>query len=665
MIVRKILLISICLPVLSFCFSFVSADETETKLATAAAEAKKDDSVTQAAEEKRKNEFAKLLAQAGEFAKDEDKAVDAIKIAKRLRYDLAKSDEEKKEADDMLATAQAKFAAIRPWAAVVDFTIDKTVEANITGSAIAVKLEQYAGPLVRLVNRANTEKAMKELQFQSMDIVDKNKAKEFGKMIGAEYLVTGSVVQFGKDITVAAQIINVETGAIRQTAEVTTNDIGELNSLFPELVRILGMNDTEKKAYLADKFNYPKHIEDGNAAMMKDEYEEAVNCFRRAIAAKRTPEAEKLLKQAEYKNKMKSDVLQRKKLYELVMSEGNKALDAGKFKDAESAFNKALGITGYEDDAAAKEGLKIVAGGPELKRKRDIAKSELQDALKKGTDLFAKGSALKEKPDEAFAYCDKALELIDNAIKINKINLPASDLSPLTDLKAKIEDFTSKISSKVKPVGGVPTKESNWSIPDLEMGFIWVKDLNGWVGAYEVTNEQYRKFKPDHDSKSAEGNSLNDDKQPVVNVNYEDVQAYIKWLNETERRAGRLPQGWKYRLPAKDEWTIFAQCGDKREFPWGDAEKPTSGNYKIEGYEDGFAVTCPVDKSGKNDWNIYGLSGNVAELTQKSPTDPTFDSWRGGSWDDNDVQGMRVKTRNTFSATKRTSYCGFRLVLMQ
>ncbi|HBC86499.1 MAG TPA: hypothetical protein DCZ94_06050 [Lentisphaeria bacterium] len=662
MIDKKVLLSAICLMASGLCCTVSSADANEAKLAAAAADAKQD---AQAADEKRKAEFDKILAQAQELAKDEEKALDAIKLAKRLRYDLAKSDEEKKQADDVLAAAQAKFAAIRPWAAVVDFTIDKTVEANITGSAIAVKLEQCAGPLIRLVNRANTEKAMKELQFQSMDIVDKTKAKEFGKLIGAEYLVTGSVVQFGKDITVAAQIINVETGAIRQTAEVTTSDIGEFNSLFPEIVRILGMNDTEKKAYLADKFNYPKHIADGNAAMLKDDYEEAVNCFRRAIAAKRTPEAEKALKNAEFKNKMKMDVQQRKHFYEMAMAEGNKALDAGKFKDAETSFNKALTITGYEDDAAAKEALKVVAGGPELKRKRDIARTEFQETMKKGDELLAKAIALKDKPQEAFAYCDKALEMIDNTIKVNKASFTALELGPLNELKVKIEEFNAKISATVKPEGGVPTKETNWAVPEVGMEFAWIKELNGWVGMYEVTNEQYRKFKPDHDSKSVDGNSLNDDRQPVVNVNYEDVQAFIKWLNETERRAGRLPKGFNYRLPAKDEWTTFAQCGDKREFPWGEGEKPRSGNFKIEGYEDGFPVTCPVDKSGKNEWTLNGVGGNVAELTQKSPTDPSFDSWRGGSWEDSDVQGLRAKSRNTFSAVKRSNYCGFRLVLMQ
>ena len=37
-----------------------------------------------------------------------------------------------------------------------------------------------------------------------------------------------------------------------------------------------------------------------------------------------------------------------------------------------------------------------------------------------------------------------------------------------------------------------------------------------WLGETEVTNRQYRLFKPGHDSKSIKGHSLNGDDQPVV-----------------------------------------------------------------------------------------------------------------------------------------------------
>ncbi|HUK99496.1 MAG TPA: SUMF1/EgtB/PvdO family nonheme iron enzyme, partial [Nitrospirota bacterium] len=38
------------------------------------------------------------------------------------------------------------------------------------------------------------------------------------------------------------------------------------------------------------------------------------------------------------------------------------------------------------------------------------------------------------------------------------------------------------------------------------------------IGKFEVTNAQFRKFRPQHDSGKYEGIPLNDDVQPVVNV---------------------------------------------------------------------------------------------------------------------------------------------------
>ncbi|MCX6986485.1 MAG: hypothetical protein NT118_17325 [Lentisphaerae bacterium] len=74
--------------------------------------------------------------------------------------------------------------AKQPYAAVVDFNVEKSVKAEITGSAVAVKLEQVLGGNYRLVTRSQVSKSMEELKFQSSDLTDKENAKTLGKMIG-------------------------------------------------------------------------------------------------------------------------------------------------------------------------------------------------------------------------------------------------------------------------------------------------------------------------------------------------------------------------------------------------------------------------------------------------------------------------------------------------
>jgi len=81
------------------------------------------------------------------------------------------------------------------------------------------------------------------------------------------------------------------------------------------------------------------------------------------------------------------------------------------------------------------------------------------------------------------------------------------------------------------------------------------------IAKFEVTNEQFRKFRPQHNSGTYEGLSLNGDKQPVVNVSWYDAVAFAKWLSE---KTGKI-----YRLPTEAEWEYAARAGTKTSRFWG------------------------------------------------------------------------------------------------
>lgn len=221
----------------------------------------------------------------------------------------------------------------------------------------------------------------------------------------------------------------------------------------------------------------------------------------------------------------------------------------------------------------------------------------------------------------------------------------------------------------------LPVANKPWIVPRISMEFVWIKALDGWVGKYEVTNGEYRRFKKVHDSKTYRLRSLNGDRQPVVYVSYDDAVAFAEWLTKRERDAQRLPKSYTYRLPDGEEWMTFAQCGDNRKYPWGNDWPPKYGNYSggtagkaflwtrfIKGYDDGFPVTCPVEKSSANDWGLYGVGGNVMEWTSTLIGDRPVA--RGACWRHYDPRHLKcTSVRPSPTSTRFVAY-GFRLLLV-
>ncbi len=218
-----------------------------------------------------------------------------------------------------------------------------------------------------------------------------------------------------------------------------------------------------------------------------------------------------------------------------------------------------------------------------------------------------------------------------------------------------------------------PVEGRNWISPATGMEFVWIPQMKMWVGKYEVTNAEYRKKAPRHSSPNFEGHSLNGDRQPVVYVSFDDAKAYAEWMTQRDRA---VLGDARYRLPSNDEWTTFAQCGDGREYPWGNEWPPPSGragNYsgqesawgdKIPGYNDGFPVTAPVDKLWANPWGLHGVGGNVWEACACDSDGRSFGAWRGASWISYFCRStLRVSYRLGGVASYRDNHLGFRLAL--
>ena len=86
-----------------------------------------------------------------------------------------------------------------------------------------------------VLDRANTDKILDEMKFQSSGCTDTQCAIEVGKILNAHYILVGSVSTFGNNFIMDCRIINVETSEAIKSASYTTRK--NLDKL------LLGTND--------------------------------------------------------------------------------------------------------------------------------------------------------------------------------------------------------------------------------------------------------------------------------------------------------------------------------------------------------------------------------------------------------------------------------------
>ena len=151
-----------------------------------------------------------------------------------------------------------------------------------------------------------------------------------------------------------------------------------------------------------------------------------------------------------------------------------------------------------------------------------------------------------------------------------------------------------------------------------------------WISRFEITNRQFRHLTPAHITREWNHRKLNGNEQPAAEVSWDEAVLFCKALTDKERKLGRVPEGYEYRLPTEAEWEYVCRAGKTTDYYWGndfgtdgamyanglDIKSGKTFNFEVEpgaAPEDGFEVSAPVGSFKPNDWGIYDMSGNVGE----------------------------------------------------
>lgn len=223
--------------------------------------------------------------------------------------------------------------------------------------------------------------------------------------------------------------------------------------------------------------------------------------------------------------------------------------------------------------------------------------------------------------------------------------------------------------------GNPERKGLSFNLDGSTFDFVPLPSGKVMFGKYEVTNEQYRLYKSEHNSvrrvffgevhaSEMAKHGINKDAHPAVKVRQSEAVEYCKWLTQELKAKGIIKSQQQIRLPRKDEWIKACKGGREVDFPWGKQWPPPCGNLRdaIAPDTDRHVMTCSVYETCSNISGVHGLAGNVAEwLDQKSASGEPLAI--GGSFISSRKHNCRCEYVRTFLPHLMPDWVGFRLVL--
>ncbi len=238
------------------------------------------------------------------------------------------------------------------------------------------------------------------------------------------------------------------------------------------------------------------------------------------------------------------------------------------------------------------------------------------------------------------------------------------EFSLVTSGNVVLEGKISTVQSFYIKKGEITNKQYRYFLDDLKA----TNRMDEYVKFYPDTMQWENTFKTQFSNKYTEyyfchPAYLN---YPVVNVSYESVQAYCLWYSEKINKNLEEKDKLTFRLPTREEF-IRACRGDNHDnkYSWkGDSIHDNKGNflcnhthynYQYAGslQDENTDIIAPIESYWPNQFGVYNLNGNVAEMISEKGK-AVGGSWRNG--------GKDVKNESVLIYDKPLPNVGFRIV---
>jgi len=475
----------------------------------------------------------------------------------------------------------------KPWVAVHDFTVSAELqESGISGWSLAEKLEAELVKQGRsqFVTRAKIAKVLKEQKFGAEGSLETAK---LGKLIGAEFIVTGELDRKGSRLILIAKMIDVskETGKIEKSFS-AWRDVGQGKF---DLACLSGLLETIAKKL---EMTPPEFLEYGRQKLAGGDLEEARDAFMEVYRVAPSPEIKEAIA------KIETTIQEKQKAAETVLAEASKlflqAKDILKADPGSSASGEIF------DSAASK--IEDMLYSPKAFLSSD--QRSRSEALLSQIREIKKG--LYNGPSEGKIWNVPELSLEMLPIKAGKFKMGDPDADNGSDNPqrnvtisrpfwiGKTEVSIAQFLFHLKTPNTDPA-EAKLDARDNEID--WSADTCPITKSYTM--------------KDGKGETWGDDKMPIVQVSWVAADNFCQWLTRRERAAKRLPKGYVYRLPSEAEWEYSCRAGSLGNYFFGDSPEQLGG---FAWFSDSSGASMrPVGQKKPNPWGLCDTYGNAWE----------------------------------------------------